>query len=64
MERIDRDFLSELIEKQIVPVVSPIGFGPDGKSLRVNSDLLAAELAEALHATKIIYLTPPSRPRN
>ncbi len=58
VERIDRDFLSELIEKQIVPVVSPIGFGPDGRSLRVNSDLLAAELAEALHATKIIYLTP------
>ncbi len=58
VERIDRDFLTELIEKQIVPVVSPIGFGPDGRSLRVNSDLLAAELAEALHATKIIYLTP------
>ena len=57
VERIDRDFLSELIEKQIVPVLSPIGFGPDGRSLRVNSDLLAAELAEALHATKIIYLT-------
>jgi amino-acid N-acetyltransferase len=58
VERIDRDFLTELIEKLIVPIVSPIGFGPDGKSLRVNSDLLAAELAEALHATKIIYLTP------
>ncbi len=58
VERIDRDFLSELIEKQIVPILSPIGFGPDGKSLRVNSDLLAAELAEALHATKIIYLAP------
>jgi amino-acid N-acetyltransferase len=58
VERIDRDFLTELLEKLIVPIVSPIGFGPDGKSLRVNSDLLAAELAEALHATKIIYLTP------
>ena len=58
VERIDRDFLGELIERQIVPVVSPIGFGPDGRSLRINSDLLAAELGEALHATKIIYLTP------
>ncbi|MSU66062.1 MAG: amino-acid N-acetyltransferase [Opitutus sp.] len=57
VERIDKDFLTELIDRQVVPVVSPIGFGPDGKSLRVNSDLLAAELAEALHATKIIYLT-------
>jgi amino-acid N-acetyltransferase len=58
VERIDKDFLTELIDRQVVPVVSPIAFGPDGKSLRVNSDLLAAELAEALHATKIIYLTP------
>ena len=58
VERIDKDFLSELIDRQVVPVVSPIAFGPDGKALRVNSDLLAAEVAEALHATKIIYLTP------
>jgi len=58
VERIDKEFLTELIERQVVPVVSPIGFGPDGRSLRVNSDLLAAELAEALHATKIIYLGP------
>jgi amino-acid N-acetyltransferase len=58
VERIDKDFLTELIDRQVVPVVSPIAFGPDGKSLRVNSDLLAAELAEALHATKIIYLSP------
>jgi amino-acid N-acetyltransferase len=58
VERIDKDFLTELIDRQVVPVVSPVAFGPDGKSLRVNSDLLAAELAEALHATKIIYLSP------
>jgi amino-acid N-acetyltransferase len=58
VERIDKEFIGELIDRQVVPVVSPVAFGPDGKSLRVNSDLLAAELAEALHATKIIYLTP------
>jgi amino-acid N-acetyltransferase len=57
VDRIDKDFLSELIDRQIVPIVSPIGFGPDGKSLRINSDLLAAELAEALQATKVVYLT-------
>jgi amino-acid N-acetyltransferase len=58
VERIDREFLGELIDRQVVPVVSPIAFGPDGRSLRVNSDLLAAELAEAMKATKVIYLTP------
>jgi amino-acid N-acetyltransferase len=58
VERIDRDFIGELIERQVVPIFAPLAFGADGRSLRVNSDLLAAELAEALHATKIIYLTP------
>ncbi len=58
VERIDKDFIFELIAQQVVPLITPIAFGPDGKSLRVNSDLLAAEVAEALHATKIIYLTP------
>jgi amino-acid N-acetyltransferase len=57
VERIDKDFIGELMDRQVVPVFSPIAFGPDGRSLRVNSDLLAAELAEALQATKILYLT-------
>ncbi len=58
VDRIDKDLLTALIERQVVPLLSPVAFGPDGKSLRVNSDLLAAETAEALHATKIIYLAP------
>ncbi|MFI5356001.1 MAG: amino-acid N-acetyltransferase [Opitutales bacterium] len=58
VERVDKDFITSLINDQVVPVMAPLAFGPDGKSLRVNSDLLAAEIAEALHATKIIYLTP------
>ncbi|MBL9216398.1 MAG: amino-acid N-acetyltransferase [Opitutaceae bacterium] len=58
VDRIDKEFLSQLISSQVVPVLNPIGFDRDGRPLRINSDLLAAELAEALHATKIIYLTP------
>jgi amino-acid N-acetyltransferase len=58
VDRIDREFIQQLIGSQVVPVVSPIGFDRDGRPLRVNSDLLAAELAEALQATKVIYLTP------
>ena len=58
VDRIDKEFLTQLIESQVVPVLNPIGFDRDGRPLRINSDLLAAELAEALHATKIIYLTP------
>ncbi len=57
VDRVDKDFLHHLINEDIVPIIQPIGFGPDGGTLRINSDLLAAELAEALNATKILYLT-------
>jgi amino-acid N-acetyltransferase len=60
VERIDTEFILTLINKSIIPILSPIGYGPDGKALRVNSDLLAAEIAEALHASKILYLAPQS----
>ena len=46
VDRIDRDFIQQLIASGVVPVVNPIGFDRDGKPLRVNSDLLAPELAE------------------
>ena len=57
VERIDKDLLLQLLNTGVVPIIQPIGFGPDGRSMRINSDLLAAELAEALHASKIIFLT-------
>jgi amino-acid N-acetyltransferase len=60
VDRIDTEFILTLINKSIIPILSPIGYGPDGKALRVNSDLLAAEIAEALRASKIIYLAPQS----
>lgn len=56
VERIDKDFLGHLIERGIVPIIQPIGYGPEGHSYRINSDLLAAEVAEALGASKVIYL--------
>ncbi|MCU0793141.1 MAG: amino-acid N-acetyltransferase [Opitutaceae bacterium] len=56
VDRIDKDFLTHLIERDILPIIQPIGYGPEGHSYRINSDLLAAEVAEALGASKVIYL--------
>ena len=57
VDRIDKEFLQQLIQHAVVPIIQPIGFDRDGRTLRVNSDLLARELAEALGATKIVFLT-------
>ena len=56
VERVDKEFILHLINADVVPIVQPNGYGSEGRSLRVNSDLLAAEVAEALGASKIIYL--------
>jgi amino-acid N-acetyltransferase len=58
VDRIDKDFLTHLIERDIVPILQPIGYGPEGHTYRINSDLLAAEVGEALGASKVIYLSP------
>ena len=57
VDRVDRDTLHHLFAADIVPIIQPIGFGPDGGTLRINSDLLAVEVAKSLNATKVIYLS-------
>ena len=57
VERVDKEFVLHLINAGIVPILQPLGYGPEGRTLRVNSDLLAAEVAEALGASKVIYLS-------
>ena len=57
VERVDTELLQTLLNQGIVPVVPPLGFDGDGKTYRVNSDSIALAVAEALKATKLIFIT-------
>lgn len=57
VERIDVELLQSLLGQGIVPVLPPLGFDGDGRTYRVNSDSVALELARALGAVKLIYIT-------
>lgn len=48
--------LSALMDKGLIPVVAPMGFGPGG-TYNVNADLAAGAIAAALGAQKIVFLT-------
>jgi acetylglutamate kinase len=50
-------FLEMLLDKDYIPVISPIGLSADGKGLSINADDVAAHVAAALGAKKLIYLT-------
>ncbi|HXA42882.1 MAG TPA: acetylglutamate kinase [Candidatus Solibacter sp.] len=49
--------ISALLERNYIPVIASLGLGYDGKSYNVNADTVAAELAVALGARKLILLT-------
>jgi amino-acid N-acetyltransferase len=57
VERVDVELLQTLLSQGIIPVVPPLGFDGDGKTYRVNSDGVAVAIADALKATKLIYIT-------
>jgi acetylglutamate kinase len=54
---IDTTIVDNLIEDGFVPVVATVASGVDGGSFNVNADHVASELAVALGADKIIFLT-------
>ena len=57
VERVDMELLQTLLSQGIIPVVPPLGFDGDGKTYRVNSDSVAVAVADALKATKLIFIT-------
>jgi amino-acid N-acetyltransferase len=57
VERIDVGLLQTLLANGIVPVVPPLGLDGEGHTFRLNSDAVALEVAKALGAVKLLYIT-------
>src|SRR5437763_4051710 len=57
IERVDTAMLNALLANEIVPVIPPLGDDGEGNTYRLNSDHVAVEVARALEAVKLIYLT-------
>lgn len=57
VERVDTEMLLTLLSQGIIPVVPPLGFDGEGKTYRVNSDHMAVAVADALKASKVIFIT-------
>ncbi|MCC7221032.1 MAG: acetylglutamate kinase [Candidatus Contendobacter sp.] len=54
---IDKAIVETLISGNFIPVIAPIGVGPDGQSYNINADLVAGKIAEVLRAEKLLLLT-------
>lgn len=54
---IDPSVIAFLDTGDFIPVIAPIGVGPEGESYNINADVVAGKLAEILQAEKLILLT-------
>ncbi|BEU87496.1 acetylglutamate kinase [Selenomonas sp. TAMA-11512] len=57
IESVDTAIIKDLLSGGYIPVIAPIGVGEKGESYNINADYVAAEIAGALHAEKLLFMT-------
>jgi acetylglutamate kinase len=57
IESVNSELLDMFLERNYIPVISPVGFGKDGASYNINADVAAGEIAGACGAERLIFLT-------
>ncbi|PKN82072.1 MAG: acetylglutamate kinase [Chloroflexi bacterium HGW-Chloroflexi-9] len=54
---VDGPFIEGLLDAGFVPVIAPIGFEAPNQPLNINADTVAGEVARAIHADSLTFLT-------
>ncbi len=57
VNRVDIEPIQAYLRSNIVPVITPLGKGADGKLYNINADDAATAIACALNARKLVFLT-------
>ncbi len=57
IQQIDPSIVHHLVSGAFIPVIAPIGFGPEGETYNINADVVAGKMAEVLGAEKLVLLT-------
>ncbi len=55
--KVNPKILETLDQNEFIPVIAPIGKGENGETLNINADYVAAHIAAALKAEKLILMT-------
>jgi acetylglutamate kinase len=55
--KVNQELIQTLEQGRFIPVIAPVGVGPEGESYNINADLVAGRVAAALSAEKLILLT-------
>jgi acetylglutamate kinase len=62
--KMDPKLIHTLFERDMIPVIAPLGGGRDGETFNVNGDTAAGAIASALKADRLLLLTDVSGVKN
>lgn len=62
--KVNPGILENLDTGGFIPVIAPIGRGENGETLNINADFVAAQIASALEAEKLILMTDTEGVKN
>ena len=57
ISKVDENTLKDLLEKDFLPIIAPIGMDENYNSYNINADDVACEVAKALRAEKLVFLS-------
>ena len=57
IKKVEPKILYDLLEKDFLPVVFPVGYDEDFNTYNINADDAACAIAESVHAEKLAFLT-------
>jgi len=57
VQRVNGEALLQLLDTGITPVISPVSLGEDGLSYNVNADHVAAGVARAVEAARLVFVS-------
>jgi len=56
-EKVDPAMIASMVQADLIPVIAPIGLGPNGETYNINADTVAGAVAAAMRASRLLLLT-------
>ena len=55
--KIDIDFIKNIVEKNVIPIISPLGLGKKKQIYNINGDTAAGAIAKSLKSRRLLLMT-------
>ena len=56
-KKVNDSFLKDIIKKNMIPIISPLGLGKDNQTYNINGDTAAGAVAKSLKSRRLLLMT-------